>query len=192
MQQQTLALSIVETKPGGTTPRATTRRRARRQAATTEEPARELVPPVYRIALVREPSAPYGTGERPKIVRQRDAEAILRPHFEGADREMVIVATLDTKNQAIGVNVVSTGTINHALMFPREVLKLAILQNATAIVIAHNHPSGDPGPSRDDLASTKRLIEAARILGISVLDHIIIGDRTYWSLSESNPELWRT
>ncbi len=85
--------------------------------------------------------------------------------------------TLNTKNNITGINVVSIGSLNSSLVHPREVFKAAILGNAAAIILAHNHPSGDPSPSPEDLEITRRLVEAGKILGIEVLDHVIIGDR---------------
>lgn len=96
--------------------------------------------------------------------------------MQGLDRENFVVLLLDTKNKVIGINTVSIGTLNSSLVHPREVFKPAILASAAALILAHNHPSGDPKPSREDIEVTKRLIEAGGLLGIQVLDHIIVGD----------------
>ena len=93
-----------------------------------------------------------------------------------------MMMTLNTKNKTIGLNMVSVGSLNSSIVHPREVFKLAILQNARSIIVAHNHPSGDTNPSKEDIESTKRLVEAGKILGIDVLDPLVIGD-DYTSLA---------
>jgi len=133
--------------------------------------------PRYRITLVREPgySAPSRT-----IADSQAAALALRPLFEGLDREQFAVCCLDAKHAIIGVNVVSTGSLTLSIVHPREVFKLAILTNAAALICVHNHPSGDPTPSAEDRALTKRLKEGADLLGIALLDHVILGeDRNY-------------
>jgi DNA repair protein RadC len=92
---------------------------------------------------------------------------------------------LDIKNKVIGINTVSIGNLNSSIVHPREVFKPAILSNAASILLAHNHPSGDPEPSREDVAITTRLVEAGKILGIDVIDHLILGDGCYHSLKEA-------
>ena len=108
------------------------------------------------------------------------AATALRPFFAGLDREQFLVCCLDAKHAIIGVNVVSIGSLTLSIVHPREVFKPAILLNTSAIICAHNHPSGDPEPSSEDRALTTRLRQAGDLLGITVLDHIILGDdRTY-------------
>lgn len=108
---------------------------------------------------------------------------ILRTLLEEEDRENFLVISLDTKNHINGINVISTGTLNSSLAHPREVFKMAILNNSNSIIIAHNHPSGDTEPSNEDIKVTDRLIECGKILGIEVLDHIIVGEG-YYSFKE--------
>ncbi len=98
--------------------------------------------------------------------------------------ENLWLITLDTKNNITGIFTVSTGSLNASIVHPREVFKRAVLQNAASIIICHNHPSGDPTPSREDINTTKRIYEAGKILGIELFDHIIIGDNRYASLKE--------
>ena len=108
------------------------------------------------------------------------AATALRPFFAWLDREQFLVCCLDAKHAIIGVNVVSIGSLTLSIVHPREVFKPAILLNTSAIICAHNHPSGDPEPSSEDRALTTRLRQAGDLLGITVLDHIILGDdRTY-------------
>jgi DNA repair protein RadC len=97
-------------------------------------------------------------------------------NFDLQAEEVFSIVTLDTKNNVTGAFEVSRGALNGSIVHPREVFKRAILQNASSIALMHNHPSGDPKPSSEDLQMTKRLEEAGKILGISILDHIIFGD----------------
>lgn len=108
---------------------------------------------------------------------------ILRTLLEEEDRENFLVISLDTKNHINGINVISTGTLNSSLVHPREVFKMAILNNSNSIIIAHNHPSGDTEPSNEDIKVTDKLVECGKILGIEVLDHIIVGEG-YYSFKE--------
>ena len=98
--------------------------------------------------------------------------------------EVFAILCLSTKHRVIAYHEVSRGTLDATLVHPREVFKAALLANAATIVLAHNHPSGDPAPSPDDMALTRRLIDAGRLLGVDVLDHIVIGDGRYVSFRE--------
>lgn len=99
-------------------------------------------------------------------------------------QEHFVTLLLDTKNNVIAKETISIGTLNSSIIHPREVYKPAIKKSVSAIIVAHNHPSGDPTPSREDIEVTKRLKEAGEILGIDLLDHIIIGDSKYFSLKD--------
>ena len=136
--------------------------------------------PVYRVQLVRERN--IKTDNR-SIDNPVKAAEILKNYIGETDREMFVVAMLDTKNKVIGINTVSIGSLNSSIVHPREVLKPAILSNSAGIIISHNHPSGDPTPSREDLDITKRLVDACELIGIKLLDHIVIGDE-YLSFKE--------
>lgn len=105
----------------------------------------------------------------------------MRIHEE--PEEYMYMICMNTKNKVIGVFEISHGTVNSSLVSPREVFQKALLANAVSIILMHNHPSGDPTPSRQDIEVTSRLVEAGKVLGVDVLDHIIIGDR-YSSLKE--------
>jgi len=107
----------------------------------------------------------------------------LREKIGRKNREHFTVLCLDTRNNLID-NVVSVGTLNASLVHPREVFNQAILNHASHVIVAHNHPSGDPLPSEDDVATTRRLVEAGKILGIAVVDHIIVTKDNYCSLKE--------
>jgi len=90
--------------------------------------------------------------------------------------EVFAILCLSTKHRVIAYHEVSRGTLDATLVHPREVFKAALLANASAIILAHNHPSGDPTPSRDDIVLTRRLVDAGALIGVDVLDHIVVGD----------------
>ena len=99
-------------------------------------------------------------------------------------KEMFITLHLDGKNRIIAMDLVSIGSLNQSIVHPREVFKTACLSNAAAIILVHQHPSGDSTPSSEDIAITRRLKEAGEIMGIKVLDHIIVGEGEYLSFVE--------
>ncbi len=135
--------------------------------------------PKYKVMLVRDDSIETDT----KFINSSDdANKIIQSYLNGVDREHFVVILLNRKNGIIGINTVSVGDLSSSIVHPREVFKPAIVAGAASIIVAHNHPSGDPAPSSDDINVTKRLKEAGDILGIGVLDHIIIGDGCYVSL----------
>lgn len=127
---------------------------------------------------------PYGAPMRSPD-RVRDA---FRAMLADQSGEVFAVALLDGKHKLIALAEVSRGTLSSSLVHPREVFGPAVRLGAGAIIVAHNHPSGDPEPSLEDLAVTRRLIEAGRILGIPVLDHVVVGDGTFCSLRERMSE----
>ncbi len=96
-------------------------------------------------------------------------------------KEVLKIVLLDTKNKVIKVNEVSVGTLNNSLIHPREVFKEAIKESAYSVMLVHNHPSGNPEPSKEDIEMTKKIINAGKLLGILVLDHVIIGNDRYWN-----------
>jgi DNA repair protein RadC len=98
--------------------------------------------------------------------------------------EVFAILCLSTKHRVIAYHEVSRGTIDATLVHPREVFKAALLANAATIVLAHNHPSGEPTPSPDDLQLTRQLVAAGMLLGVEVLDHIIVGDAGYYSFKQ--------
>ncbi|WP_069997963.1 RadC family protein [Cellulosilyticum sp. I15G10I2] len=100
--------------------------------------------------------------------------------------ENFVVILLDAKCKMLGHKVISTGSLTASIVHPREVYKVAVQKSAHSIIVVHNHPSGDPAPSKEDIQITKRLKEAGNMMGIPLLDHIIIGDGSYISLKEEN------
>ena len=119
-----------------------------------------------------------------RINEPKDIAHIIKPLLLEADREHCLVIMLKGKNRITAINTVSIGTLTSSLVHPREVFKPAILTNAASIILAHNHPSGDPEPSEEDLETTKRLVEAGKIMGIEVLDHIIVAGDKFLSFKE--------
>ena len=136
---------------------------------------------IVSIKMVKESSFLYQTRQ---ILSPRDAYEMIKEQLEGLDREQFIIACLNTKNEPTNITVVSVGTLNKAIVHPREVFKTAILSNAASIMAFHNHPSGETTPSQQDIQLTNRLYEAGELLGIKLLDHLIIGDGTFTSLKE--------
>ncbi len=126
----------------------------------------------YRREVVRE-DAPAWVSKR--FVSAQDVFEIFRDLRLEA-KEHFVALHLDGKNRIICLDRVSVGSLNQSIVHPRELFKTACLSSAAAIILIHNHPTGDPTPSREDLSITRRLKEAGDILGIKVLDHIIIGD----------------
>ncbi len=102
------------------------------------------------------------------------------------DKEYFNIAILDTKNQVLSIENISIGTLNASIVHPRDVFGMAIKKNANSIILLHNHPSGDPQPSNEDINITHRLVDVGNLVGIKVLDHIIIGDNRYISFKEKN------
>jgi len=113
-----------------------------------------------------------------------DVADLFMKEMGGLDREHFRAILLNTKNRILGVRTISIGSLNASVVHAREVFKAAVAESAQAIVLVHNHPSGIPDPSPEDLLVTERLAEAGRILGIEVLDHIVVGSQGYVSLKE--------
>ena len=137
-----------------------------------------------RVVLVKEKGAMYDVQK--KIASSYDAYKAITEitKVQEEAQEVFGILILDSKNKIVAVHEVSRGALNSSLVHPREVFKPAVLHNAAAIICFHNHPSGDPLPSKEDIETTKRLIKAGKIMGIEVLDHIIVGDDVYASLKE--------
>ena len=122
---------------------------------------------------------------RLQFVNPRDAAAYLLPQFGSRPVEQFGLMMLDTKHRLIRTSVVSVGTLDSSPAHPREIFREAASACAAAIVLFHNHPSGDPAPSRDDVDLTRRLVQAGEIMGIDVIDHVILADTRYFSFREA-------
>ena len=141
---------------------------------------------MYRIAniklmVVRESAIP---SETRKITTSRDLYALLREYFSGHDREEMVVVMLNMKHAVTALHTVAIGSLSQSVVHPRETFKAAITMNAAAIILAHNHPSGDPSPSDDDRLLTTRLKQVGELIGLPVLDHLVIGTDRYVSFAD--------
>jgi DNA repair protein RadC len=132
-----------------------------------------------RRTLARRPSA------RMRIAGPREAAAFLMPRFGDRGVEQLGILLLDTKHRVVRTAVLAIGTLNSSAVQPREVFREAAIGGAAAIVLFHNHPSGDPTPSPEDRDLTRRLVAAGSLMGIDVVDHLILGDTRYWSFKQS-------
>jgi DNA repair protein RadC len=128
---------------------------------------------IVKIHMVKDGTIEYG---KRAITNPQDLADLGLKFLKHADREIFLLVCLNTRNYINCIHVVSIGTVNASLVAPREVLKTAILSNASEIAILHNHPSGDVEPSEDDLLITRRLAECGKLLDIKLLDHVIISD----------------
>ena len=138
--------------------------------------------PIYQVYLVRKGRV---TTNSRTVSSPEDAFQILRDYLKGADREHFVGLFLDSANHLIGISTISVGILNSSLVHPREVFKLAYMMNAASVIVSHNHPSGNSEPSREDISMTKQLVEAGRILGIPLNDHLIITEQSgYVSFAE--------
>ena len=123
--------------------------------------------------------------ERPQYLTPQQLACYLLPQYGAASVEQFGIVMLDTKHRLIRVKVVAVGSLDSAVVYPREVFRAATTASAAAIVLFHNHPSGDPRPSKDDLLLTYRMLRAGDIMGIDVIDHLILADQRYYSLAEA-------
>lgn len=140
-------------------------------SAQTSLPLAPYEPPRFRVDLVAEPSAALA---EPAAMGSPDAVvAVMSRHLTAPVEQMAVVA-LDTRNRMIGWALVGQGTINRAAVEPRLALQFALLLNAAGLILVHTHPSGDPSPSAEDLAYTRRMAEAGELVGVRLLDHIIL------------------
>ena len=136
--------------------------------------------PVYKVQLVREKSIAY-TGDA-QLRSSADAVAVIREELLASDRERLLCLMLNARHRMIGLEEVSVGSATASIAAPREIFKAAILKGVCcSILIAHNHPSGDPSPSDDDIRLTRRIAEAGRILGIELVDHVIVAENGHYS-----------
>ncbi len=124
----------------------------------------------------------YTAEARTRIRSSKDVYNLLAPKMRDLKKERFIALYLNTKNVLLRSETVSIGSLNGSFIHPREVFKTAILESAASVIIAHNHPSGDPMPSKEDEEVTQRLIEAGKLMGIKLLDHVIIGEGGFHSL----------
>lgn len=133
-------------------------------------------------------------GNTPKYFKEKSKKAsspeeiagVLKSKIGHFKKEHFVLVSLDTRNNILGIDTISIGTLNASLVHPREMFEAAIRHHAASVIVAHNHPSGDPLPSDEDLKVTTRLQEAGKILGIQILDHVIIGKECFFSFSHED------
>lgn len=140
-----------------------------RQIIATFKLSHIISTPVPSVTMIRSPM---------------DVYKLVEPEFRHLKQEQFICVFLNTKNGVIGKEIISIGSLNASIVHPREVFRPAIKRSSASIICAHNHPSGVPDPSPEDIEITKRLVESGHILGIDVLDHIVVGNYTFVSLKE--------
>lgn len=133
---------------------------------------------VVRVKLVTDQQLMSDTA----ISGPNDAAKLVANYLTDFDREVFCAVHLTSKGKPINMNIVSIGELTYTLVHPREVFKAALLSNAASVILLHNHPSGDPIPSSEDLKLTKTLEEAGELLSIEVLDHVVVGNGTYYSI----------
>ncbi len=135
-----------------------------------------------KLSLIRE-----NTSSKPIVINGPDDVASLdfiREEIISSDRENFVCLHLSIKHSVLSYEIVSVGSLNCSVVHPRETFKGALLANAAAVILAHNHPSGSPEPSPEDVKVTKRLVEAGDILGVQILDHMVFGDTGFVSFKE--------
>ena len=124
--------------------------------------------------------------QRPNLCSAQAVVDYLMEDMRHLEQEQLRLLLLDTKCTLVHEKTMSIGTVNSTIMPPREICREALLRDSTCFILVHNHPTGDPTPSREDIASTVRIMNAAQLIGINLIDHIIIGDNTYISMKDSN------
>jgi len=144
----------------------------------------KYIVPEMRLALIKE------AGLKPKaITSAEDLDKFIEP-LKFYSEEHFVSFHLSAKFEVIGYQLVSRGTLSASLVHPREVFKTALIANSYAIIVAHNHPGGSLKPSPEDLETTEQLIKAGKLLGVSVLDHVIVASSGFTSLRQDHPHLW--
>jgi DNA repair protein RadC len=125
-------------------------------------------------------------GSKATVKSPEDIIKAVKTQLKGKKKEHFMALSLDTRNHLIDTHQISIGSLDSSIVHPREVFKDIISDSAASVIFVHNHPSGDPTPSEDDIKLTKRLCEVGQIMGIEVLDHIIICDKDYLSMKAKN------
>jgi DNA repair protein RadC len=152
-----------------------------------------MTPKATQYAELMDACASYVREAKPTVKEPQAVYRLMAPLFQNAEQESLFVIMLNTRSKIIGTPMeITRGLLESCPMHPREIFKSAIRESAAALIVVHNHPSGDPTPSREDIEATRRLVEASRIIGIPVFDHVIIGSldeyngTPYISLRERN------
>jgi len=153
----------------------------------SDNPHRSKIISTYRVTLVKDRQLSFDTC---RLQNSKQAQPLIKSLIQThgqPDREQFCVLMLNAKNEIIGLNIVSTGDVSSATVTPRELLKPAILTSSSALILAHNHPSGDVSPSPEDHAVTRRIVQACKIMGIIVHEHLIVSmfDDAYYSFADA-------
>lgn len=184
MNTQSMARAEEQAKAKATMETKAEPRKRERGGRSLRKHFKYLVPQ-YRLILVKEPG----------VTPVQISDPISFHHFVQPlahySEEHFIAFHLDVKFQVVGYHEVSKGTLSASLVHPREVFKAALLSNAYAIIVAHNHPSGSVAASREDIETTRQLIQAGKIMGVEVVDHCIVSSESMNSLRETEPQLWK-
>ena len=130
-----------------------------------------------------------GGEERPQLTTPREVAVFLMPRYAAFPVERFGVVLLDVKQRLLRTTIVSVGSLDASVVHPREVFREAVSASAAMLVLFHNHPSGDPSPSPEDVVLTRRLVQAGDVMGIRVVDHVILGDGRWFSFREGVPSL---
>lgn len=141
--------------------------------------ARQIISALQLARILNAPTQEVYTIRSPK-----DAADLMMPELAHLQREHFVVLFLNTKNRVIGKETIAIGSLDSCIVSPMQVYKAAVKRSSAAIIAVHNHPSGDPTPSREDIALTERLVNAGEIMGVQLLDHLIIANENYCSLKE--------
>ena len=149
--------------------------------AMMKEPSAGKQIGIVRLCMVKEERTLYGMEQ---LSSPEEAVEIVSPLFATADREMMVVLSMTTKMEPLALEIAAVGGINTCMVDIRNLFKHSLLNNAAGILCFHNHPSGNPEPSKEDCEITKRICNAGQILGIELIDHIIIGDQDFYSFRE--------
>lgn len=142
----------------------------------------KVIKPVWETLVIKEPLPPYLVGSR-KISSSNDVYQLFR-YLVPECKEHFLALHLDTKNKIICVDQVSIGSLNASIVHPREVMKACLLSSCAAVVLVHNHPSGDDNPSKEDIALTTRLKQCCDLMGLRLLDHIVVCESSYCSFAD--------
>ena len=132
-----------------------------------------------KVSLVKEVTPTYQVRSGADVVKMLRDKV-----FKDDPREMMVAVYLNSQHKLIGTHIVSVGIVNSAPFHPREVFAPGLVMNAVSLVLAHNHPSGDPTPSHDDREGTDRLMSAGELLGVTALDHVVIGENRFYSFAD--------
>lgn len=141
--------------------------------------------PQIRLALIREPET-----KAPPVNCPEDMEKFMEP-LKFYSEEHFVAFHLNARHEVTGYHIVSQGTVSASLVHPREVFKAALLSNAYAVIVAHNHPGGSRTPSREDLDTTEQLIAAGKLLGVTIVDHVIVTVSGVYSIRENHSHFWK-